>query len=1154
MGKGPSNGGKVANRGFVFQAIVAEIQCLERDDWDAIKVEPETTNDKVDIMLYRDGNNLCAMQVKSSINPFERSAVKGWFEKLQADAEGAKEICLYLVGKSYKSACEDYIAEHPNEIQKAPFDYLPDICTKKLIKYIRSAGVGGEVKVNDLELIDDMLFVTLFKNSIAKEPISRAVFEERFQKTLPIHIIPKRLTSIPTINHAVGLIGRDAIKKSIREMLEVNDCIVLVNGLGGIGKTTIMQHVCNDLKNEGKYVAWIECGGSLKEDLLLLRTGLGIPSSDDADTAYKKIINELKANYQLASNLYLFLDNLSNRLNEDEQGVLNGLGIHVMATSRFEHEYFENLPLDILVEDFPLDMFYGYYLEKQKDKTRRQVEAASDIIESVQRHTLLIELLAKAAWKKGGTLEAFRNELEEKGVYDVFKRKLSTKQYKNRTIEECVIELYKISGLTPEQQHIMKLFTIFTPEKEIYYKIGEWADLDMDAMDELVDLGWLERGGLENGFQIHQIIRDSIARQVGKVRLEDYSEFLDKVIDTDGYLGKEVTYEKLRERLVLTEDVARFFDETSRADIIAGALFHQVAGVYGDRGDYAKALECYGKALAVCESVLGTGHPTTATTYNNMAGIYYAQGDYAKASEFNDKAIGIRERALGTIRPGTAINYNNMAGVYEAQGDYAKALEYYRKAIVISERFHGTSHSNMSFIYNNMAGLYYRQADYEKALEYYGKALAIRERVLGTDHPDTATTYNNIAGVYETQGDYAKALEYYGKALTIRERVLGAGHPDTAVTYNNMAEVFRAQGDYAKVLEYYGKALAICERVLGMGHPSTATTYNNMAGVYRAQKDYAKALKYNEKALSIRERVLGTDHPDTATTYNDMALVYKAQGDYAKALEYYGKALAINEQVLGTGHPDTARMYNNIAMVYGEQGDYVKALEYYGKALAIKERVLGDDHLSTAKTYNNMANVYNEMGDNEKALEYYGKALAIKERVLGTGHWDTAVTYRGLAVVHHELGDNEKALVNYEKALAIHEQVLGPGHPDMAIMYNNIASVYDAQGYYEKALEYFGKALAISERMLGMGHPDTATMYNNIASVFRAQGDYEKALEYYKKANAVLLSVLGEDHPHTQSTAQSIMIMELLKMTGKTEKQLMEMFKNPPPSEEQADC
>ncbi|MDO5479866.1 MAG: ATP-binding protein, partial [Clostridia bacterium] len=443
MGKGPTNGGIIANRGFIFQTIVAEIQCLKRNDWNSIKVEPETKLDKVDIMLYQDEKILSAIQVKSSKNPFERSDVKKWLEKLRADAAEAEEICLYLVGEQCKPACEDFIAEHSSEIKKNSFESLPIACAEKLVEYIRSAGNDEEVRVDDLEFMEDALFAKLFKNSIAKEPISRAAFEERFQKALPVYIIPKCLTPIPTINHEVGLVGRDDIKKFVREMLEANDRTALVSGLGGIGKTAVMQHVCNDLKNEGNYVAWIECGESFKEDLLLLRTALGIPESDNADVAYEKIIKELRANKQLVKKLYIFLDNLSRILGDDEQEELNGLGIHVMVTSRFEHDYFVNLPLDVLTEQSAMDMFYGYYLEKQKDKTRRYEDAALEIIRSVQSHTLLTELLAKAAWKKGGTLEAFRDALKAEGVFDVFQRKLSTKHDKNRTIAECVMELYK---------------------------------------------------------------------------------------------------------------------------------------------------------------------------------------------------------------------------------------------------------------------------------------------------------------------------------------------------------------------------------------------------------------------------------------------------------------------------------------------------------------------------------------------------------------------------------------------------------------------------------------------------------------------------------------------------------------------------------------
>jgi hypothetical protein len=92
------NGGQVGSRGYIFQAIIALIECLGRDDWDAIKNEPNTKEDKVDIMLYRkDGSILSAIQVKSSINEFERADVKRWLESLKKDAGEAEKVCLCLV-------------------------------------------------------------------------------------------------------------------------------------------------------------------------------------------------------------------------------------------------------------------------------------------------------------------------------------------------------------------------------------------------------------------------------------------------------------------------------------------------------------------------------------------------------------------------------------------------------------------------------------------------------------------------------------------------------------------------------------------------------------------------------------------------------------------------------------------------------------------------------------------------------------------------------------------------------------------------------------------------------------------------------------------------------------------------------------------------
>jgi tetratricopeptide (TPR) repeat protein len=85
-----------------------------------------------------------------------------------------------------------------------------------------------------------------------------------------------------------------------------------------------------------------------------------------------------------------------------------------------------------------------------------------------------------------------------------------------------------------------------------------------------------------------------------------------------------------------------------------------MAVLYSDQGDYEKALEYYGKALAIRERVLGAEHPDTAKTYNNMAVVYENQGDYKKALEYCSKALAIRERVLGMDHPSTKGTKNLM--------------------------------------------------------------------------------------------------------------------------------------------------------------------------------------------------------------------------------------------------------------------------------------------------------------------------------------------------------------------------------------------------------------------------------------------------------------------------------------------------------------
>ena len=945
-----------AQRGFIIQSIIAMIECLERNDWDEVKLEPKTKLDKVDIQLYKNHHILAAFQVKSSNNKFSQPKVEEWLKALRDDAPNANEICLSLVGDFYTDKCAEYIKNNCNEIKTISFRNLEELCVGKLTSYIKNAGLSGDVRLSDLEQIDASLFSKIHRNSIKNEPLSRSAFEEAFRNALPIHGLPICLSGYIPVGPEIGIIGRNDILAIVRTMLDSEKNIALVCGVGGIGKTAIMQHICNSIITEAKqdtHVAWITCSENFIDDILTFRQQFGISKELSREEAFDATIRYLQS---LQGIVYIFFDDMVRIPDQKELGILNALrpNVRVMITSRHEIKGIPSVKIENLKNEEAIDLFYGYY---ERDLERKYISDAWIIINSVRNHTLLVELLAKAANASFGPLTDFRQKLENKGFLDVSRRRFDTGRFDNKTIEECVAGLYDISELSKEERYILTLFSIFTPEKVIYGAIEKWAGFDVDSVDRLIKLGWLVR--VESGFIIHQIIRDSLAKQIGhNLMIEDYGALLDKVIDMKCYMPLHLGYRTIQERLVLAEDIARYLEvrteemlsvkDYSEIEEIkckkVGALFNNIADVYDNQGDYSKALNYYRKALQIYEKVLGTDHPDTAMVYNNIATVLRTQGDYCKAQYYCKKAIDINERVLGINHSYTATAYNNYAGIFYSQGDYSNALYYYEKAFLIRKQVLVPDDLDIAVSYNNMGFIYYIKGDYQKAREYLKNALAIYERKLGAYHPKISNTYTNLASVYVALGFYSIALDYMEKDRDITEQVFGVNHPTTASSYHNIAVLLNELGDYEKAMEYCRKALDIRERVFGIDHQSTAQSYSAVGDIYKNQKDFNNALKYYKKALDVHDRILDANHPDKAKMYHRIADLYHSKKENEKALKYYIKSLEISEQVLGADHVDTAKTYNNMAYIFRDQGEYVKALYYFEKALDVVKKRLGKEH------------------------------------------------------------------------------------------------------------------------------------------------------------------------------------------------------------------
>jgi tetratricopeptide (TPR) repeat protein len=107
---------------------------------------------------------------------------------------------------------------------------------------------------------------------------------------------------------------------------------------------------------------------------------------------------------------------------------------------------------------------------------------------------------------------------------------------------------------------------------------------------------------------------------------------------------------------------------------------NNLAALYKEMGEYAKAESLYSATririlrcvrttlLRVDVKLLGPEHRSMAGILNNLAELYKDLGEYAKAEPLYQEALRIRQRVLGPVHPSTemvvtSLTHNSILGV-----------------------------------------------------------------------------------------------------------------------------------------------------------------------------------------------------------------------------------------------------------------------------------------------------------------------------------------------------------------------------------------------------------------------------------------------------------------------------------------------------------
>lgn len=825
--------------------------------------------------------------------------------------------------------------------------------------------------------------------------------------------------------------GRETELQELRKRIEAGNKLVLVSGMGGIGKTQICRllfdeyRITNgkgrdsktqifkmlfnkfrvksseDAKESFSYIGYIEYNEDMGSSL---QNCLKFKEQDDSKQNQKAAWKELE---YLASKgkLLLFVDNVNVSMGEDSglKRLMSIPGAIVLASRRRAlSKEFEPYRIGFLSTEECREIYEKIRFENSRKKvTKKEVPDLEYIIHTLAaRHTITVELLAHLARTNNWTVKELREKLEKNG----FQLEYMDEEDKLVNIQKSYETLYDMSVLTEAEQNILEAFSIF-PYIPLKAEIcNQWLLADIGVgeknyvLTKLYQKGWLQFDIEQESYSMHPVFAQFIyekCRPTMKMHaglVEACRRCLE--IPKNGVALECRKFIPFAENIVEKLDMGKGMEQVGFIAVFVDLLLYVA--------EYKKAENLSKRRLEIERGIKGENHLDTAKSYNNLAYVYEQQGELDKAEKLYEKSLRIKESILGEEHPETVVGYNNLAGVYESQGKYKKAKELYEKNLRIRESLFGEEHSETAMGYNNLAVVYERQGEYKKAEELYEKGLRIRERVLGEEHRYTARSYYNLGEIYARQGEYKKAEELYEKSLRIKVSLFGEEHPDTANSYNSLAEMYEGQGEYKKAKELYEKSLGIKERTLGKEHPDTARSYDSLAGVYESLGEYKKAEELYEKSLGIWKRMVGEEHPGTARSYNNLAVVYVRQGKCKEAEKLYEKSLDIMEGVLGKEHPDIVVIYNNLAVVYKMKGKYKEAEKLYEKSLDIIERVFGKEHPNIAMVYNNLAGVYFWQKKYEFALSYYIKAYNIYIKKFGFGHPNTRMLRSNMEMTYIE--------------------------------------------------------------------------------------------------------------------------------------------------------
>lgn len=361
-------------------------------------------------------------------------------------------------------------------------------------------------------------------------------------------------------------VGRSEEINGINKMLNTSHRVV-VTGIGGIGKSEIVNHYIHLFKKDYTHIVYLTYMYDLVSTISKTEFIMGIEQAEEESDVYFCIRKIRKLSELITEDSLIVIDNLDVELEEIEYKdiwrEIDSIKCDIIITSRCNQDQYSKQQVNVcaLNDIQSKKLFYDYcqYDEAEED-------AVNEIIKATQGHPLEIELIAKQTRVSSISPTDMRKKLENSGILGLGDEKIKWNLEK-KTISDHIKGLFSVSSISRDQSKL--LFKLaFMPVSGVkeedffdYFKLKNHNDLRY-----LIDNGWVrEYEGNDKVLSVHPVISDIVTSE-----FQRNNDFLNELFslenlnlrDNPYYLSNSISLRSCKYNLnniVVADYIMRFY-------------------------------------------------------------------------------------------------------------------------------------------------------------------------------------------------------------------------------------------------------------------------------------------------------------------------------------------------------------------------------------------------------------------------------------------------------------------------------------------------------------------------------------------------------------------------------------------------------------------